>query len=170
MKKLLRSSGRMVTAISLSGQATTSQDSGEASGTIILGYYPEAMHRTSQLLFEDAMGPTDDLLSKGHMTNLAVQSVGGINRSLHSTVGHYREEGVNQLFGRKSLPVISANTSIGRVDHLRSTSGGPPVQSPEVSRCPSKELRVGIHLPWGRSCQEDLPKMCPVHPVRGQEV
>ena len=66
-------------AISLSGQAMSSQDSGEASGTIILGDNPEVMQRASQLLFEDVMGLTDDLLSEGHMTNLAVQSVDGIN-------------------------------------------------------------------------------------------
>ena len=92
--------------ISLSGQATSSEESGEASGTIILGNYPIAMQRASQLLFEDAMGPTDDLLSC-HITNLAVQSVDGINQSLHCTVGHFGEEGVNQLFRRKSLPVGS---------------------------------------------------------------
>ena len=86
-EELLRLLGRMATAISLSGQATTSQDSGEAFGTIILGDYPEAMHRASQLLFEDAMRPTDDLLSEGHMTNLDIQSADGINRSLHSMVG-----------------------------------------------------------------------------------
>ena len=76
LKNLLRSSGRMAMAVSLSGQATTSQDSREASGTII---HPEAMHRASQLLFEDALGPTDDLLSEGHMTNLALQSADRIN-------------------------------------------------------------------------------------------
>ena len=86
MKNLLRSSGRMATDISFSGQATASQDSGAASCTIILGDYPEAMHRASQLLFEDVMGPTDDLLSEGHMTNLAVQSADGINQSLHCMV------------------------------------------------------------------------------------
>ena len=59
--------------------ATSSDDSEEASRTIILGDYPEAMQRASQLLFEDAVGPTDDLLSKGYMTNLAVQSVDGVN-------------------------------------------------------------------------------------------
>ena len=79
LKKLSRSSGRMATAISPSRQAMSSDDSGEASRTIILGNYPEAMQRASQLLFEDAMGPTDDLLSEGHMTNLAVQSADGIN-------------------------------------------------------------------------------------------
>ena len=78
-KKLSRSSGRMATAIYLCGQAMTSQDSGETSGTIILSDYPKAMQRASQLLFKDAMGPTDDLLSKDHMTNLDVQSADGIN-------------------------------------------------------------------------------------------
>ena len=102
-------------AISLSGQATSSQDSGEASGTIILDDYLEAMQRACQLLFGDAMAPTDNLLSKGHMTNLDVQSADEINQSLHSMVGQFGEEGVNQLFGRKSLPVISANTKLAEL-------------------------------------------------------
>ena len=102
-------------AVSLSGQATTSQDTGEASSTIILGDYPEAMGRASQLLFEDAMGPTDDLLSEGHMTKMDIQSADGINQSLHCTVGHFGEEGVNQLFGRKSLPVTSANSKLAKL-------------------------------------------------------
>ena len=99
-------------AVSLPGQAITSQDTGEASGSIILGDYPEAMGRASQLLFEDAMGPTDDLLSDGHLTNLHIKTADGINRSLHSMVGRFREEGVSKLFGRTSLPVISANIKL----------------------------------------------------------
>ena len=99
-------------AISLSGQAMSSDDSGEASGTVILGDYPEAIQRASQLLFKDAMGPTDDLLSEGNMTNLDVQFADGINRYLHSMLGQFR---VNQLFRRKSLPVISANTKLAEL-------------------------------------------------------
>ena len=62
-------------ATSLTGQATSSDQSGEASGTVLIGDYPEAMQRAQQLLFEDPMGHTDDLLSEGHMSNLAVQTV-----------------------------------------------------------------------------------------------
>ena len=54
LKKLSRSQGRMAMTISLNGQAMPSYDSGEASGTIILSNYPEAMQRASQLLFKDA--------------------------------------------------------------------------------------------------------------------
>ena len=79
VKNLLRLSGRMAMAVSLPGQATTSQDTDKTSGTIILGNYPEAMNWASQLLFEDAMGLTDDLLSDGHMTNLHMKSADGIN-------------------------------------------------------------------------------------------
>ena len=55
----------------------------------LLSNYPEAMHRASHLLFEDAMGPTDDLLSEGHMSNLAIQTVDGINWAIHCTVGRF---------------------------------------------------------------------------------
>ena len=102
-------------AVSLSGQATTSQDTGEASCTIILGDYPEAMHRASQLLFEDAMGPTDDLLSDGHLTNLHIRNANGINRSLHSMVGRFGEEGVSKLIRKTALPVISANSKLAEL-------------------------------------------------------
>ena len=51
------------------------------------------MHRAQQLLFEDTMGPTDDLLSEGHMSNLAVQSMDGINCMVDNL-----EEGVAMLF------------------------------------------------------------------------
>ena len=89
VRNLLRWSGRMAGAVFPSGQATTSQDSGEASRPIILDNYPQAMSRASQLLFEDAMGPTDDLLTEGYLTNLHIKTVDGINQSLHSTVGRF---------------------------------------------------------------------------------
>ena len=41
------------------------------------------MHRAQQLLFKDAMGSTDDLLSQGQMSNLNVHSVEGINWVVH---------------------------------------------------------------------------------------
>ena len=115
LKNLLRFSGRMAMAVSPSGQATTSQDTGEASSTIILGDYPEAMGRASQLLFEDAMGPTDDLLSNGHLTNLHIKTADRINQSLHSTVGRFGGEGISQLFRKTALPVISANTKLAEL-------------------------------------------------------
>ena len=82
------------------------------SGIITINYYPEAMHWAQQLLYEDAMGPTDDLLSQGQMTNLNVHSVEGINYSIHCSVGRFGEEGVMHLFGKKTLPIISSSTKL----------------------------------------------------------
>ena len=87
LMKLSRAPGRKAVATSLTGQSTSLDQSGEASRTVLLSDYPEAMHRAQQLLFEDTMGPTDDLLSKGHMSNLAVQTVDGINQAIHCMVG-----------------------------------------------------------------------------------
>ena len=61
------------------------------------------------------MGPTEDLLSEGHMSNLAVQIVDGINRAVYCTVEQFREEGVATHFGKKALPVILANTKLAEL-------------------------------------------------------
>ena len=79
-------------AYSLTGQSTSLSQSEEASGTVFLSDYPEAMYRAQQLLFEDTMGPTDDLLSQGQMSNLNVQftqwkgSIGSFTAMLHALV------------------------------------------------------------------------------------
>ena len=49
------------------------------------------------------------------MSNLNVQSMDGINWAAHCSVGHYGEEGVVMLFGKKALPVISANTKLAKL-------------------------------------------------------
>ena len=73
------------------------------------------MQQAQQLLFKDAMGSTDDLLSQGQMSNLNVHSVEGINQVVHCSVGSFGEEGVIMLFGKQALPVISANTKLAKL-------------------------------------------------------
>ena len=89
----------MATAVYLTGQATTSQDSGEASESTILDNYPQARSRESQLLLKDAMGFTDDLLSEGYLSNLHIKTV----------------DGINMLSGKDSLAVILANTKLAEL-------------------------------------------------------
>ena len=88
LNKLSEASGRQVPT----RQTTSSAPPSETSGAVLLDNYAESMHRAQQLLFEDAMGPTNDLLSNGHMSNLNIQSVDGINGAVHCRVGRYGEE------------------------------------------------------------------------------
>ena len=70
------------------------------------------MHWAQQLLFEDAMGPANNMFSQGQMTNLNIHSVEGINCKIHYSIGRFGEEGVMHLFRKQTLPVILSSTKL----------------------------------------------------------
>ena len=77
--------------------------------------HPEAIVTAKQLLFEDAMSATDQLLSEGRLTNLNVQSIDEVNHNVHCSVGRFGEDGVQALYGVNTLPVLSAETKLAKL-------------------------------------------------------
>ena len=68
--------------------------------------FSDCLKQAKNLMFEESMKETDQLISQGHLTGYDVTTKDGINRSVHYTTGRFGKESLMKLYGISKLPIL----------------------------------------------------------------
>ena len=70
----------------------------------------DCLKQAKALMFEASMEETDLLISQGRLEGFSIETIDGINRSVHYTTGRFGSNTTKKLYGVDRLPVLH-NTS-----------------------------------------------------------
>ena len=74
--------------------------------------FSECLAQAKSLMFEESMGETDILISQGRLDGLSIETIEGINQSIHYTTGRFGSSTTEKLYGVERLPVIHNSTRL----------------------------------------------------------
>ena len=66
----------------------------------------DCLKQAKNLMFEESMKETDELISQGRLNGYDIQTKEGYNRSVHYTTGRFGKETLMKLYGIPELPVL----------------------------------------------------------------
>ena len=97
--------------------------------------FSDCLKQAKNLMFEESMKETDQLISQGRLTGYDVTTKDGINRSVHYTTGRFGKESLMKLYGISELPILhnssrlalliirEAHSKADSTSHRKSPSG-----------------------------------------------
>ena len=85
--------------------------------------FSDCLKQAKNLMFEESMKETDQLISQGCLTGHDVTTKDGINRSVHYTTGRFGKESLMKLYGISKLPNLH-NSSISTLLIMREANTG----------------------------------------------
>ena len=74
--------------------------------------FSECLVQAKQLLFEESMEETNNLLSQGRLRGYDVETKEGYNHTIHYTTGRFGRTSLQSLYGISELPVLHNSTRL----------------------------------------------------------